>query len=109
MMQADAHPHIARPKPTRDDPNFICDMRNCFVQHATIDEKEDVRMSEQPRKVKNEAIPDWADGLYYNKGASPRCSSTTTTRPSTSSTHSALHLRDGRGPENRRRRSRRAS
>ena len=25
-------------------------------------------MSEQPRKVKNEAIPDWADGLYYNRG-----------------------------------------
>ena len=25
-------------------------------------------MSEQPRKVKNEAIPEWADGLYYNKG-----------------------------------------
>jgi hypothetical protein len=25
-------------------------------------------MSEQPRKVKNEAIPDWAEGLYYNKG-----------------------------------------
>ncbi len=23
---------------------------------------------EQPRKVKNEAIPDWAQGLYYNKG-----------------------------------------
>jgi hypothetical protein len=27
-------------------------------EHATIDEKEDVQMSEQPRKVKNEAIPD---------------------------------------------------
>ena len=25
-------------------------------------------MSEQARKVKNEAIPDWAEGLYYNKG-----------------------------------------
>jgi hypothetical protein len=37
-------------------------------EHATIDEKEDVQMSEQPRKVKNEAIPDWADGLYYNMG-----------------------------------------
>ena len=24
--------------------------------------------SEQPRKVRNEAIPDWAEGLYYNKG-----------------------------------------
>ena len=22
----------------------------------------------QPRKVKNEAIPEWAEGLYYNKG-----------------------------------------
>jgi hypothetical protein len=29
---------------------------------------EDVLMSEQPRKVKSEAIPDWAEGLYYNKG-----------------------------------------
>jgi hypothetical protein len=30
----------------------------------------DVRtqMSEQPRKIKSEAIPQWADGLYYNKG-----------------------------------------
>ena len=25
-------------------------------------------MSEQPRKVRNEAIPEWAEGLYYNKG-----------------------------------------
>jgi hypothetical protein len=25
-------------------------------------------VSEQPRKVKSEAIPDWAEGLYYNKG-----------------------------------------
>ena len=24
-------------------------------------------MSEQPRKVKNEVIPDWADGLYHNR------------------------------------------
>jgi hypothetical protein len=34
----------------------------------TIEEKEDVQISEQPRKVKNEAIPEWAEGLYYNKG-----------------------------------------
>jgi hypothetical protein len=26
-------------------------------------------MSEQARKVTNEAIPQWAQGLYYNKGA----------------------------------------
>ena len=25
-------------------------------------------MSEQARKVKKEAIPQWAEGLYYNKG-----------------------------------------
>ena len=25
-------------------------------------------MSEQARKIKNEAIPQWAEGLYYNKG-----------------------------------------
>jgi hypothetical protein len=25
-------------------------------------------MSEQARKVKHEAIPEWAQGLYYNKG-----------------------------------------
>jgi len=25
-------------------------------------------MSEQARKVKNEHIPQWAQGLYYNKG-----------------------------------------
>jgi hypothetical protein len=25
-------------------------------------------MSEQPRKIKSEAIPEWAEGLYYNKG-----------------------------------------
>ena len=25
-------------------------------------------MSEQARKVKNKAIPEWAEGLYYNKG-----------------------------------------
>ena len=25
-------------------------------------------MSEQARKVRNEAIPEWVEGLYYNKG-----------------------------------------
>lgn len=25
-------------------------------------------MSEQAQKVRNEAIPQWAEGLYYNKG-----------------------------------------
>ena len=25
-------------------------------------------MSEQARKVKKEAIPEWAEGLYYNRG-----------------------------------------
>jgi hypothetical protein len=25
-------------------------------------------MSEQAQKVRNEAIPKWAEGLYYNKG-----------------------------------------
>ena len=25
-------------------------------------------MSEQARKVENKAIPDWAQGLYYNSG-----------------------------------------
>ena len=25
-------------------------------------------MSEQARKIKNEAIPEWAEGLYYYKG-----------------------------------------
>ena len=29
---------------------------------------EHARMSEQARKVKNEHIPEWAQGLYYNKG-----------------------------------------
>jgi hypothetical protein len=25
-------------------------------------------MSEQVRKIKHEAVPQWAQGLYYNKG-----------------------------------------
>jgi len=25
-------------------------------------------MAEQARKIKNKAIPEWAEGLYYNKG-----------------------------------------
>ena len=25
-------------------------------------------MSEQARKIKHEAVPRWAEGLYYNKG-----------------------------------------
>ncbi len=25
-------------------------------------------MSEQARKIRHEAIPQWAEGLYYNKG-----------------------------------------
>jgi hypothetical protein len=28
----------------------------------------DVQMSEQARKIEHEAIPQWAEGLYYNKG-----------------------------------------
>jgi hypothetical protein len=31
-------------------------------------EERGVQMSEQARKVKKEAIPQWAEGLYYNKG-----------------------------------------
>jgi hypothetical protein len=27
-----------------------------------------VAVSEQARKVKHEAVPRWAEGLYYNKG-----------------------------------------
>ena len=27
-----------------------------------------VTMSEQARKIQNDAIPEWAEGLYYNKG-----------------------------------------
>jgi hypothetical protein len=25
-------------------------------------------MSDQPRKIKHEAIPQWAEGLHYSKG-----------------------------------------
>jgi hypothetical protein len=25
-------------------------------------------MSDQPRKIRHEAVPQWAQGLYYNKG-----------------------------------------
>jgi hypothetical protein len=38
---------------------------------VAIREKEDVQLSEQaeqPKKVKKGAIPEWAEGLYYNKG-----------------------------------------
>src|SRR5215208_5165738 len=35
---------------------------------AMLQGKEVVRISEQARKVKNKAIPEWAEGLYYNKG-----------------------------------------
>jgi hypothetical protein len=31
-------------------------------------EERGVQMSEQARKVKKEAIPQWAEGLYYNQG-----------------------------------------
>jgi hypothetical protein len=31
-------------------------------------EKEEARMSEQARNIKDKAIPEWAEGLYYNKG-----------------------------------------
>jgi hypothetical protein len=30
--------------------------------------KGEIAMSEQARRVKNKAIPEWAEGLYYNKG-----------------------------------------
>jgi hypothetical protein len=25
-------------------------------------------MAEQPQKIKHKAVPEWAEGLYYNKG-----------------------------------------
>jgi hypothetical protein len=31
-------------------------------------EKEGAQMSEQPQKVKNKNIPQWAQGLYYSSG-----------------------------------------
>jgi hypothetical protein len=30
--------------------------------------KEQAQMSEQAHRVENKAIPDWAEGLYYNSG-----------------------------------------
>jgi hypothetical protein len=30
--------------------------------------QEDAPMSEQASKVRNKAVPEWAEGLYYNKG-----------------------------------------
>jgi hypothetical protein len=47
------------------------DVRGFFALHVAIREKEDVQLSEQaeqPKKVKKGAIPEWAEGLYYNKG-----------------------------------------
>ena len=56
-----------------------------------------MQISEQPRKVKNEAIPEWTEGHYCNKGFL----STMTTNPSTlsagaKSARGALHLQDDR-------------
>jgi hypothetical protein len=41
-------------------------------------------MSEQASGVRNKAIPQWAEGPTPTKGSSPRCSFTTTTKPSDS-------------------------
>jgi len=31
-------------------------------------EKESTMVTEQARKIKHKAIPEWAEGLYYNEG-----------------------------------------
>lgn len=41
-------------------------------------------MSGQARRVKNEAIPEWAEGLYYNKGLLSEALVYDDLRPSTS-------------------------
>jgi hypothetical protein len=35
-------------------------------------------MTEQARKTKHKAMPEWAEGLYYTRGSSPKPSPTTT-------------------------------
>jgi len=38
------------------------------VSIAIAAPKEEAPMTEQARKVKNKAIPEWAEGLYYSSG-----------------------------------------
>jgi hypothetical protein len=38
------------------------------IRKANDAEVYEADMSEQARKVRHEAIPQWAEGLYYNKG-----------------------------------------
>jgi hypothetical protein len=35
---------------------------------ASKKERRRIKMTEQAQKVRNKAIPQWAEGLYYNKG-----------------------------------------
>src|SRR5215213_10721368 len=66
-------------------------------------------------QVKNEAIPEWAEGPYYNNGLFLRGARLPRRRvhlfraQGQGERRGALHVRDGRRSEDRRRRSRRAS
>ena len=62
-------------------------------------------MSEQAKKVKYKNIPQWAQGLYYNSGLMSEIlvyydeEAIYIEHTGQGERHSALHLRDDRGPE----------
>jgi hypothetical protein len=62
-------------------------------------------MTEQARRVENKAIPEWAQGLYYNSGLMSEVlvyyddEAIYIRAQGEGERHSALHLRDDRRPE----------
>jgi hypothetical protein len=50
----------------RSHPTLLCGRRTWRNREG--EKAEEVAMSEQASKIEHEAIPQWAEGLYYNKG-----------------------------------------
>jgi hypothetical protein len=52
----------------KDSSSLLWDTKSLFGVEKLYRGKEYAPMSEQARKVENKAIPQWAQGLYYNSG-----------------------------------------
>jgi hypothetical protein len=64
----EARIHLPRTPLNKGSSPLLWDTKSLFGVEKLYRGKEYAPMSEQARKVENKAIPEWAQGLYYNSG-----------------------------------------
>jgi hypothetical protein len=64
----EARIHLPRTRVNKGSSPLLWDTKSHFGVEKHHRGKEYAPMSEQSRKVENKAIPEWAQGLYYNSG-----------------------------------------